>query len=69
MEQRISAEVKLKIQTLRTEEENLKLEVGELLKTGEISFEVLLERIRDTEKTVSKDSFDAISDNRKKVGQ
>jgi len=69
VEQRISAEVKLKIQTLRTEEENLKLEVGELLKTGEISFEVLLERIRDTEKTVSKDSFDAISDNRKKVGQ
>jgi len=59
----------MKTQTLRIEEENLKLQAGELLKRGELSVETLLEKITDAEHTVSKDSFDVISDNRKKVRQ
>jgi hypothetical protein len=69
MQQQISAAVEMKIQTLRIQEENLKLQAGELLKSGEFSVETLLEKITETENTVSKDSFDAISDNRKKVRQ
>jgi len=59
----------MKIQTLRKEEENLKMQAGELLKRGELSVETLLRNITEAEHKVSKDSFDAISDNKKKVGQ
>jgi len=69
MREQISAAVEMKIQTLRKEEEDLKMKAGELLKTGELSAESLLESITDAEQTVSQDSFDAISDNKKKVGQ
>ena len=61
--------VAMKIQALRIEEGNLKVKAGELLKTGELSAEALLESITDAEQTVSQDSFDAISDNKRKVGQ
>lgn len=67
MREQISAAVEMKIQTLRKEEEDLKMKAGELLKTGELSAESLLESITDAEQTVSQDSFDAISDNKKKV--
>jgi len=67
MQQKISEATEMKIQTLRIQEENLKLQAGELLKSGEFSVETLLEKITEAENTVSKDSFDAISDNRKKV--
>ena len=69
MDQHISAAIDMKIQALRIEEENLKVKTSELLKTADFSFETLLEKIRVAEHTVSKDSFDAISDNKKKVGQ
>jgi hypothetical protein len=69
MQQQISTDFELKIQALRVEEESEKLKVDELLKEGEVSAEALLERITDTEQTVSKDSFDAISENKKKVRQ
>ena len=69
MPEHISAAVDVKIQTLRGEEQELKAKAGELLKTGELSAESLAERITDAEQTVSQDSFDAISDNKKKVGQ
>jgi hypothetical protein len=59
----------LKIQTLRAKEYSQKLKADELLKEGEASFENLLEMITDAEQTISKDSFDAISENKKKVGQ
>jgi hypothetical protein len=59
----------VKIQTLRVEQENLNVKAGELLQKGELSAETLLRSIRDAEQTVSKDSFDAISENKKKVGQ
>jgi hypothetical protein len=69
MEQHISVAVDMKVQTLRVEEEILKKKASELLKTGELSVETLLEKITVAEHTVSKDSFDVISDNKKKVGQ
>jgi hypothetical protein len=69
MEQKIGVAIDLKIQSLRVEEENLKVQVSELLKTGELSVETLLEKITVAEQTVSKDSFEAISNNKKKVGQ
>jgi hypothetical protein len=69
MQQHITTAVELKIQALRAEEETLKLKAGEMLKEGELSVETLLESITDAEQTVSKDSFDTISENKKKVGQ
>jgi hypothetical protein len=60
--------VEVKIQTLRVEQENLNVKAGELLKKGELSAETLLQRITDAEQTASKDSFGAISENKKKVG-
>jgi len=69
MRDNISVAVELKIQALRTEEEDLKMKADELLETGELSAESLLESITDAEQTVSQDSFDAISDNKNKVGQ
>lgn len=63
----ISAAVEVKIQTLRKEEENMKGKAEELIKEGDISAEALLERITEAERTVSKDSFDAIPENKKKV--
>jgi len=45
------------------------MQAGELLKRGELSVETLLRNITEAEHKVSKDSFDAISDNKKKVGQ
>jgi len=67
MQQQITTAVEYKIQTLRVEEESLKLKTGELLKEGELSFEALLQRITDAQHTISKDSFDAIPENKKKV--
>lgn len=67
MQEQISMAVAMKIQALRIEEGNLKVKAGELLKTGELSAEALLESITDAEQTVSQDSFDAISDNKRKV--
>jgi hypothetical protein len=61
--------VEVRIQSLRAEQENLKEKSNELLKKGEVSVENLLERITDAEQTVSKGSFDAIFENKKKVGQ
>jgi len=69
MQEHISEAIEVKIETLRKKEEDLKLKTGELLKTREQSAEILLGRMTDAEQTVSQDSFDAISDNRKKVGQ
>jgi len=66
MQQHVSAAVDMKIQTLRIEDENLKMKASELLKTRELSVETLPERVTVTEDTVSKDSFDAISNNNKK---
>ena len=67
MQGQIGAAVDVKIQTLRKEEENMKAKAEELITEGDISAEALLERITEAERTVSKDSFDAISENKKKV--
>jgi len=65
MQQHISVAVDMKIQTLRIEEENLKVKASELLKTGELSVETLPESVTVGEHTVSKDSIDAIFDKNK----
>lgn len=67
MQEHISETIEMNIETLRKKEEDLKLKAGELLKTRELTAETLRERITDAEQTVSQDSFDAISDNKKKV--
>lgn len=67
MQEHISEAIEIKVVTLRKKEEDLKLKAGELLKTREQSAEILLGRMTDAEQTVSQDSFDAISDNKKKV--
>ncbi|GFG29142.1 hypothetical protein Cfor_00212, partial [Coptotermes formosanus] len=67
LKEHINVAVEVKIQTLRVEQENLNVKAGELLKKGELSAETLLQRITDAEQTASKDSFGAISENKKKV--
>jgi hypothetical protein len=68
LKQHIDLAVEVKIQTLRVEQENMKVKANELLKQGEESTTNLLGRIRDTEEIISKGpDFDAISENRNKV--